>query len=201
MVAALVRSREHAVGFGDDVVFQFAHGLEGHAGGGVESCLCAHQGLIWGAGKGAAVLVEETAQEAQGRNLGKRIDKGRPVAGNDVEVAVAGFHEGGEEAGSVDALAFGEDGLGIGEGIDREGQGLDAAVLGRIHEIDHADAVFADEAEQVRAGEILRPFLQEGDDRIGIQGNEVVHYLRFSHYLWFSFQKGPKCTENISDCK
>ena len=176
MVALLVRGREERIGIGDDIVLQLAHRLESQARGLVEGILGPHQGHVWGAVERLAVLREETAQEAQGRNLIERVHERGPVARNDVQVAVSGLDEGREQAGSVHAFAFGKDRLHVREIVHGEIQCLHAPVLGGIHEIHHPDPFLPDELDHIGAGEFLRQLAQEGNHLVGVQFDAMVHY-------------------------
>ena len=176
VVALLVGRREERIGLGDDIVFQLAHCLEGEAGGLVEGVLRAQQRLVRGAVEGLAILVEETAQEAQGGNLVERVHEGRPIPRDDVQVTVARFDEGGEQAGAVDPLALGEDRLGVGEAVHGEIQRLDAPVFRGIHKVDHPDFLLPDEGEHIGPGEVFRHFAQESDHLVGVEFNQWVHY-------------------------
>ena len=175
MVALLVRGGEQFVFLTDNVVFQLAHGLELQAGGLFEGFFRAHERCVRRAVEGLAVLVEEAAEEAEGGYLVERIYEGGPVAGNHVEVTVAGLDEGGEQAGTVYALTFREDGFCIGQAVYGKIEGFHAAVFGRIHEINHPDAFFADEMQHVFAGEILRHLFQERHHFVGVEFNVFVH--------------------------
>ena len=176
VVTLLVGGGEQGIGVGDDVILQLAHRLERHSGGLVESVLGPHQGLVGGAVEGLSVLVEETAQEAEGWNFVERIHESGPVPRKDVQVAVAGFDEGRKEAGTVYAFPFGQDGLGVGEIVDGEIQRLDAAVFGGVHEIDHPDSFFPDESEQIGTGELSGKLAQESHYLVRVEFNTVVHY-------------------------
>ena len=103
--------------------------------------------MIRGALEGVSVLIVKTAEEAEGRNLCERIHEGRPVTGDDIEIAVAGLDKRREKAGSVYPLAFCKDRLRIIETIDAEIKSLDPAVLGGLHEINHPDSFFGNEVQ------------------------------------------------------
>ncbi len=185
VVALLVGGGEERIGIRDDVVFQFAHGFEGHASGLVEGVFRPHERRIGGAVEGFAVLVEEAAQEAQRGNLVEGIHESGPVAGDYVQVAVAGLDEGGEEAGSVHPFALGQDRFRIGEAVHRKVQGLDATVFGRIHEVHHLDLLLADEGQQVFPGEFRRKLSEERHHFVGIEFKVRVHY----DYVVFVIQR------------
>ena len=85
---------------------------------------------------------DKMKEEAQVRYLVEGVHERRPVTRKDVQVAVPGFDEGGEQAGAVHALAFGEDRLHIGEIVHGEVECFHTAVLGGIHKVDHLYVVF-----------------------------------------------------------
>ena len=177
VVALLVRGGEQGLSIGDDVVLEFAHRLEGQARGLVKGVLGPHQGHIGGAVERLAVLGEEAAQETERRDFVERIHERRPVARDDIQVAVPGLDEGREQAGPVHALALGEHRLDIGEIVYGEIQCLHAPVLSGVHEVDHPDAFLPDELDHIGAGEILRQFAQEGNHFVGVQFNTRIHYF------------------------
>ena len=93
VVTLLVRAGEQAAFFGDDIVLQFSHRLEGHPGPFLEGFRCLEHCLEWIAFEGIAVLVVETADHGQGRNLRERVHESRAEVGNHIEVAASCLHE------------------------------------------------------------------------------------------------------------
>ncbi len=93
MIAALVGGRKHPVVGRDDIVFKFAHCLEFQPGFVVECTACFSQGLLRRSCKRVAILIEEAAKHADGRDFGKWVAECRGIAWNHVKVAVAGFDE------------------------------------------------------------------------------------------------------------
>ena len=153
VIAALVNGWEHLVVFGYDVILKLAHGFVSHARGLGECFGRAVQRLLGRAGEGAAVLVEERAQQAQRGNLGERADERRAETRHYVEVAALGLYERRKQTRAVNALAVGKYRLEIGQVVNHEVERLHAAVLGRIHEVDHAYALLANEGDDVGFGQ------------------------------------------------
>ena len=175
VVGALVDSGiAFFVGF-DDVVLEFAHSFELHAGDFAEGFGGLEERLLGGGSEGASVFVEIGAEQTEGGDLGEGIDKGGREARQHIEVAAAGADE-AEEARSVYALAAAEEGVEIGAVGDDEIERFEASVAGGIEEIDHADAVFGNVAHDVGLGEFTRRLLEVGHEGVGVEEEIfVVH--------------------------
>ena len=169
VVTFLVGGGEEGIFVSNYVVLQFSHGLELQAGGGFEGFLGPHEGGVRSAVEGLPGLVKEAAEKAQRGNFAKWIYESGAVAGYYIEVTVACFDERGEEAGSVYSFAFREDGLCILKAVDGEIQRFDPSVFGGVHEVNHADAFFAYEMQQVLSGKILGALLEEGNDLVRVK--------------------------------
>ena len=176
MITLLVCSGEQRILVRNHVILQLSHSLELHARGCLEGFFGPHERGVRSAVEGLAAFVEEAAQEAQGGNLVKGIHKGGAVTRNDVKVAVASLDERREKAGAVHALPFREHGLGIFQAVYRKIQGFHASVLGRIHEIYHANVILHNKGEHIFAGKGLRILLKESNNLIGIQCYFFIHY-------------------------
>ena len=174
MVTTLVACGKHSLVGRDDVILQFAHGLEFEACGLAEFSARAAQGTFGRGRQLVAVFVEEVTQHAQRGNLGKGVEKGRGVARNDVEVAVSGLDESREQTGAVYAFARGEYGVQIVEVVDYEVERFQAPVGGGIHEVDHFHAVVYHKVDEVLAGDVFRIFFE-------VFQHTVVGKCRFVH--------------------
>ena len=150
VVSALVDGGEHVLGGENHIILQFAHGMELHAGNLGEGVASLGERVLRRTLQVLAVLVEVGAEQAQRWQLGEWVDESRAVARQHVQVATASLDK-VEQAGAVDALAAGEDGLKVVQVVDDEVQRLEFAVAARIHEVDHLDIVLGDIAHQVGA--------------------------------------------------
>ena len=159
MVAALVDGREGAGVVGDHVVLELAHRLELQARLLAEGGASLVEGVLGGAFEGVAVLVEERAEHAEGGKRGERVHEGRGEARHDIEVAAAGLDV-REEAGAVDALAARKDLVKVVGVVDDEVEGLQAPIAARVHEVDVADRIVADEGLDVLLRELAAGLLQ-----------------------------------------
>ena len=110
VVAPLVAAGVEVVPRADDVVLEFAEGLEGAAGPAGELLVRLAEHVLGGALERFPVAVVERAEELKRRHLGKRVHERRAVAGDDVEIAAPRLDE-REEVAAVDALAVREDGI------------------------------------------------------------------------------------------
>ena len=180
VIAALVLSGEDALVVADDIILQFAHGLELHARHLGESLSSLVEGMLGRTLERVAVLVEIRAEQRDGGNLGKGVDECRAESGQDVEVAGACLDE-REEAGAVDAFAASKNGIEVVEVVDDEVQRLHFSVATGIHEVDHADVVFHNVVDDVGLGKFSSRLLQRHHDGIGIQNEVFVvdHFLLF----------------------
>ena len=95
----------------------------------------------------------------QRRRRCKRVQKGRAEARNDVQIAAAGFDE-AEQAGAVHPLAARQNLVQIGLVLDDEIESFQSAVTSRVHEIDVADVLAADKADDVGLGKFSRCLFQ-----------------------------------------
>ena len=91
VVALLVHCREFAHVVGNHVVFQFAHGLEFHAGLLLEGFACLVERVFRGRFQRLSVLVEEGAEQAEGREFRKRVHECGGEFRHHVEVGGGGF--------------------------------------------------------------------------------------------------------------
>ena len=89
MVALLVNSRECAVVWSDNVVFQLAHRLELHACNLAESLSSLCQSVLRCALEWLSVLVEEGSEHAESRNFCEWVNESCAVARHYIEVAAA----------------------------------------------------------------------------------------------------------------
>ena len=110
MIAALVAGMEELIVRGDDVVFEFAHGLKLHAGDGCEGGASFLERIFRRTFKRRTVLVEVGAEDRERGDFSEGVNESSTEAGYHVEVAPRGFHK-GKEAGSINAFAVGEDGI------------------------------------------------------------------------------------------
>ena len=180
MVAFLVYGRIHLrlFVFGSrHIVFELAHRLVRHAGGFGEGFLGLVQRIFRRTFEALAVFVEERAEETQRGQFGERVDEGRAQARYDVQVAAARLDE-GEETGAVHTLSGGEDGVEVLFVRDDEVQRFQPAVCGRIHEVDHADAVVLDECGDVGERKFRSRFSDEGlhGVRTYVHFHDVIFY-------------------------
>ena len=191
VIAVLVFRRERGIEAGNDVVFQFAHGLEIDAEFIVQGLAGLVKREVRGGFEAFAVTVEIGAEHGERGYLGERIHKCGTEAGHHVKVGAAGLYE-REKAGTVDTLAVGEDGVEVVLVVDYEIEGLDAAVTCGIHEIHHLDAVFLDETDDVGLGEGVGRLLEEGYYFVGVQrerhfwiGHSAIWSLKSSQRYTF----------------
>ena len=174
MVTVLVFGREAVVIVGHDVELQLAHGFETIASALLEGLVGLAERELRRTLERKAVLGEIAAEEAHGRNLLEGIDIGGAETRNHIEVAAVGGDV-GEEAGAVDPLAVGKDGVEVLPVGDREVEGLQAPVGRHIAEVDDADLVTDDVVFEVFLGEVLR-FLSDGLDQwIDVIFAELAH--------------------------
>ena len=103
VVAALRFDGEQVLLVGEEVVLEFAEGLQLAACLFLQGALSLAQDLLRCRGQGLAVDVVEAAQDIQGRNVREGVEEGRGQAGHDVQVRGGRLDE-GEERGAVDAL-------------------------------------------------------------------------------------------------
>ena len=182
VVPPLVNCRECARVVGNHVVFQFAHGLEFHAGLFLEGFACLVERVFWGRFQRLSVLVEETAEQAEGGEACKRVHEcGREFRHN-VKVGGGGLDV-AEQRGSVNAFAAAEDFIQIVGVIHDEVECLEATVATRIHKVHMADAVVADELFDVFLGEFIAWLLESGDESVCRQ----VDCSHFSPLLFYNF--------------
>ena len=154
MVALLVSCGEHFIIRRNDIVFQFAHSLKLHARYVIECPACLTERVLGRTFEGFTVFVEERTEHGERGKFSKGIYKGCAETGKHIEVAASCFDE-GEEATAVHAFATGEDGVKIFGIVNYKVERLEATIGSGIHEVDHANAVFFDEAHDVG----LRKFL------------------------------------------
>ena len=157
VITFLIDSGEALIIGGDDVVFQFAHGLEFHAGALAESLAGFVQGVFRGAGQRFAVFVKEGAEQIQGRQFAERIHVGGAETGDNVEVAVVRFDK-GEQTGTVNTFAAGEDLIEIIGIVDDKVQSFETSVTGGVLEVDVADVLGHHQIDNIFLGEIFRHF-------------------------------------------
>ena len=148
-------------------------GLILHARGLAEGLCGFPQRLLGRALQRVAVLVKERAQQTQRGNLGKRVEEGGAEPGQHIQVARAGLDE-AEQAGTVHALTTRQDGAQILLAADHKIQGFQLAVAAGVHEVDHADVVLLNEADDVGLGELFGLFLQVGHYLIGVKCQNFV---------------------------
>ncbi len=181
VVAALVLRGER-LGVGrDDVVLELAHRLELEPRLLRERVARLLERVLGARLKRLAVLVEERAEKAERRKLGKRIDERGRVARDDVEVGRARLDV-GEERGTVHTLAARQYLVEILVGVDDEVERLEPTVAACVHEVDVADVLRLDEALDVG--------LREGRARFSEERHyvgEVEFYLVFHLYSGFVF--------------
>ena len=144
VVSALVGGGKELRFRGDDIVFEFAHGLELHSRLFFELLARLVERVFGGTGKWFAVFVEERAQHAERGQFRKRIDKRCAEFRHDIEVAAAGFDE-RKETGAVNAFATGQDFIKVVGIVDDEIQRLKSSVSSWIHEIHVLDVIITDE--------------------------------------------------------
>ena len=157
VITFLVDSGEALIIGSDDVVFQFAHGLEFQTGALAESFAGFVQSVFRGAGQRFAVFVEERAEHIQGRQFAERVHVGRAETGDDIEVAVVRFDE-GEQTGTVNAFAAGEDLIEVVGVVDDKVQSFETSITGGVLEVDVADVFGHHQIDNIFLGEIFRHF-------------------------------------------
>ena len=165
VVALLVNGGELARVVGNYVVFQFAHGLEFHAGLLLEGFAGLVEGVFRRRFQRLPVLVEEAAEQAEGGEGGKRVHECRGEAGHYVQVGGGGFDV-AEQRGSIDAFAAAEDFVQVVGVVHHEVEGLEAAVTAGVHEIHVTDVVCTDELLDVFLGEFVTGFLEGRDEGV-----------------------------------
>ena len=181
MVAALVLGREYALIVADDIILQLAHGLKLHACHLTESIGSFSQCMFRRRLQRMTVLVEERAEQSHRGNLCKRIEKGRPITWQHIEVAGTGLYE-REQTAAIHALATSKDGIQITEVVDDEIQRLQPSVARRIHEVHHADVVLHDVVNNVSLGKFFGRLSEECHNRISIQNQVFV--IHISNYVY-----------------
>ena len=177
VVASLVHGGECARVVGNHVVFEFAHGLEFHTGLLLEGFACLVERVFRRRFERLAVLVEETAEEADGREACERVHEGRREARHHVKVG-GGCFDIAEQRGTIDAFAAAEDFVEVVGVVDDEVESLEAAIAAGVHEVHMADVVVADELFDVFLGELIAGFLECGDECVCGQV-DCSHFLPF----------------------
>lgn len=129
--------------------------------------------------KGWPFFVEERAEHTQRRLLAEGVHESRGEARQHVEVAARRLDK-REEAGAIDALAAGENGLQVVDVGQHEVERLHLAVASRIQEVDTSNVVFPHEAHDVLAFYLLGCHLQLVYHGVGIEYQLVV-----VHGRWF----------------
>ena len=129
-----------------------------------------------------AILVEVGTEQRHGGYLCKRIDKGRTETGQYIEVARACLDK-TEQAGAIDTLATGEDGLQVVEVVDDEVQRLQLTVTTRIHEIHHADVIINNVVDDIGFRKFRRRFLKGGYNEISIQFQMFVFHNNLNVFI------------------
>ena len=110
MITLLILSGEHLLIVADDIIFELAHSLILHTRNLAESLSSLVKSILRRAFKRIAVLVEIRAEQRYGGYFSKRIYESRTESRQHIEIAATSLNK-AEEAGTVDTLSTGEDGL------------------------------------------------------------------------------------------
>ena len=151
----------------DDIVFQFTHRPEVQSLAVTQRGDGLAQGIFRCTLQRIAVLVEERAEHAKCRNLGKRINESGREARHHIQVTARSLNE-VEQRRSVDALTTTEDRAQIRLIGDHEVQRFQLSVSTGVHEVHHLYSLELDEFDDVLHREILRCFLQISHHRIHV---------------------------------
>ena len=154
VIAVLVTRLVSVLGGADNIILELAHGLKVHARGDPERLHRLTERVLRRRLQRLSVLVEERTEHAERRHFSERIEKGRGIAWQYVEVAARRLNE-GEEAGAVDTLTAGEDRVEIIEVGEHEVECLHFPVAPRVQEVDASDAVLAHKPDDVVTGDRL----------------------------------------------
>ena len=175
MITLLVLSGEYLLIVADDIILQLTHSLIFHTCNLMESLSSLVKSKLRRAFKRIAVLVEIRAEQRYGGYFSKRIYESRTESRQHIEIAATSLNK-AEEAGTVDTLATGEDGLKVVEVVDHEIQCLQLPVTAGIHEVHHADVIINNVVDDVGFRKFRSRFLKSRYNKIGIQFQVfVVH--------------------------
>ena len=155
VVATLGFDPEQRVLRGEEVVLEFAEGLEGAACLCLEGALSLAQDLLRGRGQGRSAHIVETAQELHRGDRGERVEERGGQARYHVQVGGRCLDE-GEERGSVDALTEGEDAVEMCLGLNRKVKGLEPTISADVAKVEHRDPIVFDVSDDVGLRELLR---------------------------------------------
>ena len=165
LVAALLFDRIDPLGLVNEVVLQLAEGLEGQPRLFGQRDGCTADDLLARVGQRFAVLVVEGAQDIERGPLSEGVEKGRPVARHDVDVAGIGVGR-GEDAGPVDPLAARQHLEQVVARVDRKGQRLEPAVAPDVAEVHLPELELLDGADEVACGEVGGREAEQADERV-----------------------------------
>ena len=185
VVPALRFDGEQVLLLGEEVVLEFAEGLQLAARLFLQGALSLAQNLLRRRGQGLTVDVVEAAQDIQGRNMREGVEEGRGQAGHDVQVRGGRLDE-GEERRAVDALPQRQHTVQVSLGLDREVQRLQATISSDIAQVEHPDAVVLDIADDVGFRKFLRRLSEGSHEGVGTEGNGVgrQHEALLFEYDW-----------------
>lgn len=142
--------------------------------------------ISWGAeARGCAVDVVEGTEEFQGGDGGEGAQERCRQAWDDVEVRGGRVDE-GEQGGTVDTLAKGEDPVEVRLGLDREVESLEPSVSPDVAQVQHRDSIVLNVTDDVGFGELLRRLAERLHEGVGTQRNGVGRKQRellFEHDL------------------
>ena len=172
VVAALLLDLEELVDRREQVVLELAERLQAAAGLGLERLLRLAQDLLRGADQRVALDVVEAAHDVQGGKRGEGVEEGGAQLRDHVQVGAGGVDD-VEQGGPVDPLPHGEDPVQVGDGLDGEVQLLEPAVPAHVAQVEHGNAPFGDEADDVRAGELVSGLAQGLDQGVRVEGDGV----------------------------
>ena len=148
VIVALVRCGE-SIGLGHNhIVFQLAHCFKLKACSLCKGSSCFLERLLRTTCQRIAFSIEESAKQSERRNLSKRIHESRRETRQYIKVRAGSLNR-LEQTGTVNTLTASEDRVKVVHIRNHEVQRLQTSIAGRIKEVDHTNAVFADVANDV----------------------------------------------------